>query len=76
MEDGLLNVDDVCDLYALHAVFLPIIQTQLDVFREGWAHHRMRTCGNRTPYQMWFQGLLTADVNSTAGWFCDIATRL
>ena len=67
MEDeGLLNADDVCDLYALHSVFLPIIQTQLDIFRDGWAHHRMRTCGNRTPRQMWIQGLLTADINSSA----------
>ena len=67
MEDeGLLVSDDVCDLYALHAVFLPIIQNQLDVFREGWAHHRMRTCNNCTPSQMWFQGLLTVDSNSSA----------
>ena len=67
MEDeGLLSADDVCDLYALHTVFLPVIQTQLDVFREGWTHHRMRTCNNRTPYQMWIQGLLTTDEENEA----------
>ena len=33
MEDeGLLCVDDVCDLYALHSVFLPTIQTSLMYF--------------------------------------------
>ena len=67
MEDeGLLNRDDVCDLYSLHIVFLPVIQLQLDVFREGWAQHQLRTCGNRTPQQLWIQGLLTAETNSSA----------
>ena len=67
MEDeGLLSADDVCDLYALHSMFLSILQTQLDVFREGWGHHWMRTCGNRTPRHMWIQGLMMADRNSTA----------
>ena len=35
LEDiSLLDPDDLLDLYALHFVFLPIIQRQLDVFRE------------------------------------------
>ena len=67
MEDeGLLSRDDVCDLYSLHIVFLPVIQLQLDVFHEGWAQHQLRTCGNRTPQQLWIQGLLTAETNSSA----------
>ena len=58
MEDeGLMSANDV---YALHTVFLPVIQ---DVFREGWAHDWMRTC---TPYQMWIQGLLTTDEENEA----------
>ena len=44
MEDiGLLNHDDLVDLYALHFVFLQVIQQQLDIFREGWAHHSLRS---------------------------------
>ena len=40
LEDiSLLDHDDLLDVYALHFVFLPIIQRQLDTFREGWAHH-------------------------------------
>ena len=45
------------DLYALHMAFLPLIQHQLDVFREGWANHSLRTEGNYTPEQLWMLGL-------------------
>ena len=56
----------VCDLYAIHYVFLHIIQSQLNVFREGWAHHRMRTEGNQTPMQLWIMGLQRAEEESSA----------
>ena len=50
LEDmSILNKEDPLDLYALHLVSLPIIQEQLDSFREGWAHHSMRTMRNKTP---------------------------
>lgn len=55
--EGLLDHDCVSDLVALHYVFLPIIQQQLDQFREGWCHHRLRTEHNRTPHQLWVMGL-------------------
>ena len=58
LEDlGLLDKDDVRDKYAMHFVFCPIIQQQLDIFREGWAHHSLRTMNNRTPFQLWVLGL-------------------
>ena len=53
----LLDPDDMLDIYALHFVFLPVIQNQLDTFREGWAHHPLRTERNRTPIQLWILGL-------------------
>lgn len=56
-EIGLLDVSSVLDLYALHFVFLPIIQSQLDIFREGWANHSLRTERSRTPLQLWILGL-------------------
>lgn len=59
LEDtGLLDVDDPCDLFALHFVMLPVIQHQLDLFRDGWANHSLRTEQNRTPLQLWTMGLL------------------
>ena len=56
-EIGLLDVCSTIDLYALHFVFLPVIQTQLDIFREGWANHSIRTEKSRTPLQLWILGL-------------------
>lgn len=53
----LLDPDNLLDIYALHFVFLPIIQGQLDTFREGWAHHSLRTERNKTPMQLWILGL-------------------
>ncbi len=58
LEDiGILDHNDPLDLYALHFVFLPTIQKQLDLFKEGWAHHSLRTENNRTPFQLWILGL-------------------
>ena len=58
LEDlNLLNIEDVRDMYALHFVFIPIIQCHLDMFRQGWANHSLRTEKNRTPLQLWIVGL-------------------
>ena len=52
----LMNIDDPRDLYALHFVFLPVIQHHLDMFRTGWAYHQLHTEGNKTPQQLWILG--------------------
>ena len=58
LEDiGELDVNCPFDVYALHFVFIPIIQQHLDMFRQGWGHHRLRTERNRTPQQLWISGL-------------------
>ena len=54
---ALLNQCDPRDLYALHLVCLPKIQEQLDQFRLGWCHHKLRTEQNKTPYQLWIIGM-------------------
>ena len=41
----------------MHFVFKPIIQHHLNSFRQGWAHHSLRTERNRTPQQLWISGL-------------------
>ncbi len=44
LEDtGILDTENEEDLYTLHCVFLPKVQKQLDIFREAWAHHPLRT---------------------------------
>ena len=58
LEDiGELDVNCPVDISALHFVFKPIIQHHLDSFRQGWAHHSLRTERNRTPQQLWISGL-------------------
>jgi hypothetical protein len=58
LEDtGLLDPNNALDIYALHQCFLPVIQSQLNIFKDGWAHHSLRTERHRTPYQLWFLGL-------------------
>lgn len=60
MEDeGLLDPIDEVDLFALHFVFLPRINEQLDSFREAYCRHKLRTEHNHTPLQLWTRGLLT-----------------
>ena len=53
----LLNMNNTRDVYALHFVFIPIIQNHLDMFRQGWAHHSLRTEHNKSPNQLWISGL-------------------
>ena len=60
---GLLDIENTLDLYALHFVFTPLIQQHLDLFGQGWAHHHMRSEGNKTPQQLWIAGL--QDRNNT-----------
>lgn len=55
--EGLLNVDSVTDLVALHFVFLPVIQQHVEYFRKGWCNHRLRTKHNYTPNQLFIMGM-------------------
>ena len=55
--EGILNPDNNLDIYALHVVFLPIIQHQLALFQSGWANHRMRTEHNRSLMCLWIEGM-------------------
>ena len=70
LEDaGLLDCTDEYDLFALHYVFIPRLQHQLNVFREGYSHHRIRGQKNRSPYQLWIEGIahLDGDENAITG---------
>ena len=60
MEDnGLLNPGSNEDLFCLHTVFLPEIQSHLDSFSSGWCHHHLRTEHNRSPLQLWIESMAT-----------------
>ena len=62
---NLLNMDDTRYVYALHFVFIPIIQKHLDMFQQGWAHHSLRTEHNKSPNQLWITGLCELSENNT-----------
>lgn len=47
------------DLYALHCVYIKRINDALDEFVSQYNHHPMRTVNNRSPLQMFFEGVLT-----------------
>ena len=56
--DGLLDPLNEVDLYFLHLIFLPQINKCISDFKESWNHHPLSTEGNRTPYQLFFEGML------------------
>ena len=58
---GILNTDNQIHLFALHLVFIPRINKALDEFCEAFNHHKVRTEGNWSPYQMWTNGMFHAD---------------
>ena len=58
MEDsGILDVDDEVDLFCLHYIFIPRIRNHLSDFARGWNCHRLSSERNRTPMQIWIQGM-------------------
>ena len=58
LEDtGVLCPSNNADLFALHYVFILRINFQLDLFRQSYSHHRLRTARNQSPFQLWTRGL-------------------
>ena len=55
---GLLEPTNDTPLFCLHYVFLPRINKHLEMFRDAYARHHIRTARNRTPLQLWIEGHL------------------
>ena len=53
-----LDVGNELHIYALHIVYLPRINNALTEFLHGWNHHSVSTEHNRSPRQLWFQGMM------------------
>ncbi|XP_071105260.1 uncharacterized protein [Haliotis cracherodii] len=66
-DEGILDVVNTQHIYALHFVYVPEINRRLTSFRCGWNCHRMRTESNRSPEQIWIDGILN---NANSGHFC------
>ena len=58
----LLDPDNFEDLGALPFVYLPKVQSQLDLFRDAWCNHPIRMAHNRTPNQLWILEMAQACV--------------
>ena len=62
LEDlNLLDPNNPVDSYVIHLIFLPLIQKHLDLFKNGWAKHPLRTERSRTPLQLWILGLTSTN---------------
>ena len=66
LEDAELLDPSNDDLFSLHFVYLPRNQYQLDIFRESYSHHRLRTENNMSPYQLWVRGMTQLNSDGTA----------
>lgn len=56
--DRIIDCTNELHMWALHYVYLPRINRDLDMFRGQWNNHGLRTVGHHTPYQIFVQGCL------------------
>ena len=54
---GLLDPNDEKHLWCLHLVYLPLINKHLKIWKDAWVQHPLRSEKNKTPMQLWIQGL-------------------
>ncbi len=57
-DEGILSYINEVDMFVLHYVFLPRINRNLNAFQESWNSHSLSTEGNRTPYQLFVEGIV------------------
>ena len=60
--EGILNVDDPIDLWALHLCYIPVINKYLDNFVAKWNNHGIRTARNNSPRTLWIRSEHDNDV--------------
>ncbi|KAF6721551.1 hypothetical protein FQA47_002195 [Oryzias melastigma] len=56
--DGIIDVSNEMHMWALHFVYLPRINRDLQVFVEQWNNHGLRSSGHLTPRQIFVQGCI------------------
>ncbi|XP_016095549.1 uncharacterized protein [Sinocyclocheilus grahami] len=57
-DEQILDPDNDIHRFSLQQVYLPAMQERLDTFRAAWNSHRLRTESNRTPNQIWMEGMV------------------
>lgn len=77
MEDnGRLQPDNIVHRYALQKVFLSEINAELLQFRLAWNNHRLRTVQNKTPNQIWIEGLTSSASNGSPHTVSDLLSSI
>ena len=65
-DEALLDPTDDVDLFCVHYIYLPRVNSQLQAFRDAYCHHKLRTEHNATPLQLWTTGMLTTEDSHAA----------
>ncbi|CAM4373765.1 unnamed protein product [Leuciscus chuanchicus] len=63
-EQDMLDLSSTLHLFCCHYVFLPRLQANLNVFREGWDNHPLRTEQNLSPNQLWVVGQMENPIDN------------
>ena len=71
----ILEPSNECHLFALRYVFLPRIQRNLDLFKEGHSRGPLSTEHNSSPEQLWIRGMLSV-ANSDLGTAHEFADKV
>ena len=56
--EGILDIDNDIHMWALHYVYLPRIDRELQCFCQQWNNHGLRTAHHETPLQLFVGGAL------------------
>ena len=59
-DEGVLNPDTPLHKSILQTVYVLVLQSRLDRFRDAWNSHRLRSESNRSPTQIWRDGMLAS----------------
>lgn len=64
MEDeGVLELHSEKHLFALQYIYVPRINQTLDAFAQGWNHHSLSSCHQKTPVQLYTEGMLLLNLS-------------
>ena len=61
-EHGFLDISNSLHLVVLRFIFTPRINRHLEMFVAGWDDHPISTASNKTPNQLWLEGLLNRNI--------------
>lgn len=66
-DQNLLDPDNDLHIFCLQSVYIPRINKSLFEFREQYNHHPLRTANNRSPYQLFVEGMIANRHSSYRG---------